>query len=255
MSTRLLSDGFSISPSSHFRQEIPGLFDPEFRELIESEVKVLEPDVVAGGYGRFRRHSKALLFPDTKNLVFLAPQEGKVRYNQGAYNPEYNGVARALNPISGALLAHSVLAELVWHNFAQTDWSAYQLVFPLCVGFSIIRFFIPEDVVGFANVGATPDALHQDGEVFTFAHLIERRNVEGGENVIAGAEFVGKHPSCVARAAIKATFTLREYFDSYVVFDPMVSHHVNGVSRHRESQSAARAVLLIDFTPIKLIHQ
>ena len=45
----------------------------------------------------------------------------------------------------------------------------------------------------------TPNALHQDGHKFSFVHLVNRKNADGGENVIAarGGKYVGCQPDDV----------------------------------------------------------
>lgn len=45
----------------------------------------------------------------------------------------------------------------------------------------------------------TPNALHQDGHKFSFVTLVNRKNAEGGENVIAaqGGKYVGCQPDDV----------------------------------------------------------
>ena len=92
--------------------------------------------------------------------------------------------------------------------------------------------------------------LHQDGEPYTFAHLIYRRDAEGGENVIATPQCAGSIPDDVAAEGILDRFVLHRPLDSYGVKDDLVSHYVAPVTVAAGAVTAERAVLLIDFTPM-----
>ena len=249
--------GFTHAPADPQATGTAGVFAPAFQALIRREIAQLEPDVIIdqAGSGRYRRHSKALLFVEDGELRVMTPKNGVMIYNQGEYNTELPNARRELHVLSADLLTAPALQALVWHDFGQTRWDGYDLSLPLCVGFSMIRFFIAADAKAESAIGATPDALHQDGEVYTFAHLLERDNAEGAGNIIAPPHCAGQHPRSVSPRDILADFTLNEYFDSYAIFDPKVSHYVSALRRQRDGQAAARTVLLVDFTPMKLIHQ
>jgi len=250
----LLKQGYSVTHGGVLETRLPELFTPGFRQIVANEINELEADENHLTHGRFRRHGKALLFPEDHQIRFLKPQGNAIVYNQGRYNPEYSH-PRRLSPLSHAFLSEAAVNSLIWHDFRQTDWNGYDLSFPLCVGLSIIRFHLSEKASQDAKIGATPNTLHQDGEVFTFAHLLEHNNVDGGYNYISTPGNCGKHPSVLDKKDILATFRLESYFDSYAIFDPRVSHHVDEISPVKKNRETARTVLLIDFTPMKLIHQ
>jgi hypothetical protein len=68
--------------------------------------------------------------------------------------------------------ANSLLRKLVLFDFSETRWSE-QAQLPLHVGVHMIKISVPQD----SELGlSSPDVLHQDGEPYTFAHLIYRRN-------------------------------------------------------------------------------
>lgn len=255
--TLLVNDGYSYHAADTLQNKLNAVFEDPFRSLIMKEVDQLEADVIIDGVGsgRYRRHSKALLYPQEMELRFLKPRDGMTTYNQGAFNAEHPNKIRELHTISEELLSTPALQSLVWYNFEQTQWEGYDLTFPLCIGFSIIKFFISGKADQSRSIGATPDALHQDGEVYTFAHLLERTNANGALNVIAPPEAAGNHPAAIDETNIIEQFTLENYFDSYAIFDPKVSHYVSGISRRVDGSDGSRTVLLVDFTPMKLIHQ
>lgn len=67
-------------------------------------------------------------------------------------------------------------ASLSLTTFAESIWSM-----PVDVGVHAIRY-VPRP--GFPVV-PTPNQLHKDGESYTFIHLIRRRGITGGENLVA----------------------------------------------------------------------
>ena len=65
----------------------------------------------------------------------------------------------------------------------------------------------------------------------------------------------GKHPPSIVPEDIGAAFRLEGYFDSYAIFGPLIRHHVNEIRQQKLYGLAVRTVFLIDFTPMKRIHQ
>jgi hypothetical protein len=97
---------------------------------------------------------------------------------------------------------------------------------------------------------SSPPVLHRDGEFYTFAFLLERRNVMGGENVIGSLNVANKHPNEIPASEIIARFTLQKPLEGYVVDDHRVSHFVDAVVVDEATACLGyRTILLIDFTP------
>ena len=71
-----------------------------------------------------------------------------------------------------------------------------------------------------------PSVPHQDGEPFTCIHLINRDAVQGGLSQV----YRNTPVESVSRAgALLAEVVLREMFDTLVVWDKGVFHHVTPV--------------------------
>ncbi|KEF38678.1 2OG-Fe dioxygenase [Schinkia azotoformans MEV2011] len=96
---------------------------------------------------------------------------------------------------------------------------------------------------------SSPNNLHQDGEPFTFAHLIKRENVVGAINAIATPKNAGKTLSEVDKQELHATFEISNPLDSYGVYDPLVSHYVSPIEKGIKDKPGERSVILIDFQP------
>jgi hypothetical protein len=101
------------------------------------------------------------------------------------------------------------------------------------VGVHLIRIEALPEVPGLP----TPEGLHQDGELFTFCHLVRRVGVEGGHWLVEPL------PSG-ARRCIEN----RDYLDTLVVHDPRVRHGVTELCSAGPGPGY-RDVLLIDFDP------
>jgi hypothetical protein len=97
---------------------------------------------------------------------------------------------------------------------------------------------------------SSPPVLHRDGEWITFAFLVERRNVTGGENVIATLGSANREPRDVSPTDILERFTLENPWEGYVVDDQKVTHYVDSIFLDEVAAGCGwRTVLLIDFTP------
>ncbi|GAA1982113.1 2OG-Fe dioxygenase family protein [Amycolatopsis minnesotensis] len=213
----------------------------------------LPVDPYAESSGRFRRFGRGVLLPWSGEFDWMpetaadASSDAVNRYQQGTHNPEYADQVRQLPSLTEAIKNSSLLAELIRFDFARTSWHDEDRCWPIHVGVHLIKLSVAGPG---ARAAATPDMLHQDGEPYTFAHLIYRCNASGGENVIAAAQCAGKSPDDVPEDSVLARFTLSRPLDSYGVKDDMVSHYVAPVTAGPGPGPSERAILLIDFTPM-----
>jgi hypothetical protein len=133
-------------------------------------------------------------------------------------------------------------------DFQQTYWDDDDLAFPLHVGVHLVKLVADRDGT---EAVASPNELHQDGESFSFAHLVYRRNSEGGINIIAPPHFRGKQPEEVPHRERLAEFQLTGPLESYGVADKLVCHYVSPVRKGKGAGPGERAVVLTDFTPTR----
>ena len=250
----LASKGYCKWSSKEFAKCVPGLKCDRFNSLLVSEVQSLElQEQTTLKSGRKRKHHKMFLLHDRNELVWFQPNDGKSIYYQGQYNTEHTE-PREFDAFSRELLECATLRDLILFNFSLTRWGNDALQYPLCVGLSLIQFFVSEEDEPSQFVGATPNHFHQDGEVYTFAHLIDATNSIGGINYIAPPELAQTKCEDADPRNILSEFRLFDFFDSYAIHDPSVSHHVTPVRKQNPSQDATRTIFLIDFTPMRLIH-
>jgi hypothetical protein len=226
-------------------------FDPSYVALL-SEFEDLPPDPYAPGTNRYRRYARCVIFPWSGETQWIPDARadggrGVNGYYQGDYNPEYVGVVRTLPAFTETALANPLIAEIVKFDFEQTRWSETDLANPLHVGVHLIKLSV--DLDG-AEAVSSPNVLHQDGEPFVFAHLVYRKNVEGGRNVIATPRWRGRMPVEVPDDEMVAEFMLTKPLESYGVTDHMATHYVSPIRKGSGSGPGERAVILTDFTPM-----
>ncbi|ANN15924.1 hypothetical protein SD37_09895 [Amycolatopsis orientalis] len=223
---------------------------------LTAQFEQLPVDPYSKNEGRYRRYGRGVLLPWNNRFYWMPdavadmPDGSSVSFNdyqQGRHNPEFAGVVRHMPGLTEAIKRNSLLTELIRFDFARTTWEEAELCRPFQVGVHLLKLSV-DDPGGRAV--ASPDMLHQDGEPYTFAHLIYRRDAEGGENVIATPASAGSSPDDVATENVLDRFVLRRPLDSYGVKDDLVSHYVAPITVAAGAESAERAVLLIDFTPM-----
>ena len=110
------------------------------------------------------------------------------------------------------------------------------------------------DLPGFSS----PDCFHQDGEPFTFAHLVQRNSNAGGRNNYIGKiKCRNKKLTEISKEDIIDSFVLKKFLESFAVYDNAVSHYA--VSHYVDhlikidptGEPAQRTMILIDFSLTK----
>lgn len=200
---------------------------------------------------RHRRYGRFLYIPWQDVLLeqpAIIDDAGQrvVEYVQPlSFNSEHGGKRRPFTPLHPVTRHNIALLELIRFDFwslpIPEDWAGM----PITVGVHQVSLYPANGKIAVSS----PNHFHQDGEPFTYVHLMERRNVEGGFNYIGGPELAGFHPSEVDQNHIKDSFLLESFLDSFVVYDKMVSHYVGEVMEGNGLGVPIRAALLIDFTP------
>ncbi|MCP9985360.1 2OG-Fe dioxygenase family protein [Streptomyces sudanensis] len=226
--------------------------DEAFRSL-RAEFLDLPPDPYAPEVGRNRRYARGVFLPWSREFDWIPDthlgERGRMNgYYQADHNPEYVGVVRELPAMSETARNNPIIREILSFDFAQTRWSRDDAAFPLHVGVHLIKLAVDDPR---HEAISSPNELHQDGEPFVFAHLVYRRNVVGGVNVIAPPKYRGKLPSDVPDGEALAEFELTRPLESYGVTDEKVSHYVSPIRRGTAAETGERAVVLVDFTPMR----
>lgn len=210
----------------------------------------LPPDEYAPHLHRYRRYARAVIMPRSYHIEWLPETiiDGKPyhEYFQGSFNPEYKNEYRRFPSLTKDVLNNRLLKEILLFDFKQTFWTKEDALMPIHAGVHFVKLYVENE--GEVAV-SSPANLHQDGEPFTFAHLMKRRNVKGGMNAIGTPAVRGKMPEEVPEEEIMTTFYLTEPLESYGVYDPLVTHYVGSVTKGEEKGSGERSMILIDFQP------
>ncbi|MFD3545841.1 2OG-Fe dioxygenase family protein [Streptomyces sp. NPDC058655] len=213
----------------------------------------LPPDPYAPGTNRFRRYSHAVYLPWKDELSWIPgtpdPVHGTVTdFAVGQNEPEHPPTRRALPGVPETLLGNPLLLRLLRWDIEQVLSLKNLGRRPLWAGVHFIKLRVDhpgQDAV------SSPNCLHQDGGsagTFTFAHLISRTNVTGGQNVIATPDSAGLQPED-PWADIHARFTLTHPLEGYAVHDHRVSHYVGPVRAGSEPGPGERSILIVGLAP------
>ncbi|SFP86302.1 2OG-Fe dioxygenase [Salibacterium halotolerans] len=210
----------------------------------------LPTDEYAPHLNRYRRYGRALVMPGTHDVTWLPETwiDGHAYYEyfQGSFNPEYMGEYRRFPALWPSSMENRLLREMIVQDFRETFWTREDALMPFHAGVHFVKLKVenPGDVAV-----SSPNTLHQDGEPFTFAHLIRRKNISGGLNAVSVPRHRGKMPADIPQDDIKQSFYLDEPLESYSVYDPLVTHYVGDVTKGETEGSGERCAVLIDYQP------
>jgi hypothetical protein len=212
-------------------------------EFIDLPADPYEPEA-----GRYRRYGRGLYLPWSAEFQWMPDAAGNGTgngYYQGEHNPDYSHVVRDLPTLTASTRKNPLLLDILAFDFAQTRWNPADSCWPLHVGVHLIKLSVERrDHAAFSS----PNELHQDGEPFVFAHLMYRRNADGGHNVIAAPKCSGMQPADIPDNLLVDQFELTEPLQSYGVYDEKISHYVAPIRQGPVDSPGERAVILVDFT-------
>lgn len=244
--SRLETNGFA-----HYQPAVD--YDDHDRDLLKAEFLELEPDEFAPqGVRRFRRYGNGIIIPwaEREDVFWIPPVmsggECRAGYDQGTNNPDHQSI-RFFNALSERCRSSHILQQLVLDDFSHTFWQHAGHEFPIYFGVHFVK--IESHDVGDVGI-SSPNCFHQDGEPFTFAHLVHRSDTtEGGINYIGRPSVRNRPLDQVTPHDIVAEFTLHGFLESFAVFDPAVCHYVDPVRKSAGSgANAERCIILIDFS-------
>jgi hypothetical protein len=220
-------------------------------ENLKREFKNLPADSYAPGLNRFRRYSRAIVIPGENRIEWIKDMEGEngekvSEYFQGSFNPEFTDEYRCFPSLTESAKGNDLLNKIIQIDFNKTYWGLRDLLLPVHVGVHFVKLKVEEDN---QEAISSPNHLHQDGEPFTFAHLISAINLDGGVNAIATPKHAGSLPENVPSEDLLAEFKLEKPLQSYGVSDEKVSHYVSSIKKDKLGNVAERSVILIDFMP------
>jgi hypothetical protein len=226
---KVKSEGYALVASKVLYESIPSSL--EF--LIEILVKLgmdAPLDVHVEPATRSRLHDKLVLLPWNRTLVRLPllcyyrdlsvwPQQGR----------QYQSLGKSF-------LQSSELIDLLLFDLSLCPVSEVDLCYPIEVGLNLIKI----SASPIQNGISPPNRPHQDGESFVLIHLIERCNVVGGESQTFDLDGTRLWEG-----------TLVEPFDTLVLDDNCVLHHVGETSVAQQSEQGHRTVLVVDLSPMR----
>ncbi|AWK14490.1 2OG-Fe dioxygenase family protein [Candidatus Fukatsuia symbiotica] len=226
------------------------------KEEISAEFNMLALDNYAPeNVARFRRYGSALLLPwfNEPEILWIPTIQDEngnhlSGYDQGNNNPEH-GNMRYFHSLSKNIKNNHFLKKIIINNFNDT-FNLKTHYLPIYIGVHFIKIECSDNTKPGIS---SPNCFHQDGEPFTFAHLISRKeNTAGGINFIGKVSAKNKRLEEVDKQEILNEFTLHEFLDSFAVCDEAVSHYVSPIYKIKDSNGKAeRCIILIDYSKTK----
>ena len=222
---------------------------------LQQEFKSLELDPFRPSETlRYRCYGNALILPweDELKVKWIPSKNINNKnlsgYDQGGNNPEHSSM-RYFASIHEKVKRTSFLNDLVIEDYKLT-FGFEDLSLPVYVGIHFVKLYSTD--MSLPSI-SSPDCFHQDGELFTFAHLVYRsENADGGVNYFACTTQRNLRLEDVDQSKIISSFTLKNFGDSFAVHDPDVCHYVSPITpKKNEIKSAERWMILIDFSKTK----
>jgi hypothetical protein len=209
-------------------------------------------DAPSDGSSRKRFYSRYIVGPyATVDSLDLRPYSSSFMssdYQQASdINPEQYGAVRSYAPLPAAVWSNALLREMIFFDLSLLPLNDFWLNArrnPVSVGIHLIRMVASP---GKPSV-PSPSIPHQDGEPFTFIHLINRRGIIGGNSeVYHNVPMNGFN----TRGELIENFVLENSLDTFAIWDKDVFHHVTPVVVADGHEEGVRDVLIIDFTPLE----
>lgn len=226
----LRENGFVVFGGDDFA--VPSALTKSLDTLVRAYDQ-LPRDPYSQDANRYRCHQRFVLVPHPFTVI---PTEISNYTQSIRLNSEDGGTIRKFAPLPDGLAENSFLRMLIRHDFMHSPFAdvvSNNLTYD--VGLHLIRLHPRAD----RSAKSSPDRLHKDGEWVTWIHLISRRNVRGGENLVTDND-----------KQVLARVTLEQRLDTIAVWDDMVYHHVSAVEVAEGQDEGHRDILLVDFTPM-----
>ncbi|KQT21342.1 MULTISPECIES: 2OG-Fe dioxygenase family protein [unclassified Bradyrhizobium] len=213
------------------------LTDEQYKSLatVQDHFNSLPLDTYDESANRCRQLSRYVLLPFA-GLLMPRPNKALIYQQNVSFNAEAKGIERRFAALPEAIIKADFLRELIMHDFVNSPLDPEMLSGPIEVGVHFIRLRATPDRPGVA----VPNRLHKDGEPVTWIHLMNRRDVVGGESIITDN----------SQAKLLCEATLSTPLDSIGIVDDMVWHMVKPVRVAEPATVGIRDVILVDFTPM-----
>ncbi len=203
--------------------------------IVQNHFDKLPLDTYDEGANRYRQLTRYVLLPFA-GLLVPRPNRAQIYRQALGFNEEAMGIDREFEAAPDAICEAEFVRALIMHDFANSPLDENMMSGPIEVGVHFIRMRATSDRPGVA----VPNRLHKDGEPVTWIHLMNRRGVVGGENVITDN----------SQAQVLCETTLNAPLDSIGIVDDLVWHMVKPVRVAETETVGVRDVILIDFTPM-----
>lgn len=221
-------------------------------ENLKESFTILPKDPYDSSGTRYRQYSRAVYLPWKGSIDWVSDDSisdglKKIPYYQGEFNPEHSLKWRYFDPISKVILDNPVFKKIIEIAVKEAVWEEIDFYRPISIGAHVIS----QKVDLLSNEAfQSPCCMHQDGEMYDYVFLIDRKNIEGGMSYIANTASVNILPENVHNDNVIDRFTLNEPLEGFGVKDIDVSHGVERIRLKKGANSGYRNTILVDLTPM-----
>lgn len=239
-------------------KELIGDFDTDELDKMLAHVKQLPYETVNNddlirqrcvGYAHLSHIHDLLYFQypeyDPKNGHFIQNYE-----LPSDANPDFKNIEgekpRNYIALDSDLVANKALHKIIHIGYQMSPLPKEFEDKPMEVEIQFIKYVprVGKDAV------STPITVHQDQDWAFCVFLINRENVEGGENSFVSKEHVGKELHEVPADGILKKYTFMNVFDGVSVDDQNIGHHVAPVSLKHGKGAGERTILILSYKPL-----
>ena len=165
-------------------------------------------------------------------------------------NPDFKNASgqkpRNYIALDADLVANKALHKIIHIGYQMSPLPQEFEDKPMEVEIQFIKY-VPRDG---QDAVSTPTIVHQDQDWAFCVFLINRENVEGGENSFVTKEHVGKELHEVPKDGVLKRYTFNHLFDGVSVDDQKIGHHVAPVSLKYGKGTGERTILILSYKPL-----
>lgn len=245
----------------NYQQLTPNLFDPlpvrtaltlkgfgRFKMVVSRDFKS-QIDALTAAFGdlpfdphdkrktRRRAYQKLVMHPWDRHL---AVRPVSTYFQEPEFNAVDGGTPRVFASL-GRVANNEFLQALIQNLFTAIPLTTESLLSVWDVGIHFVRMEAREGLPALAS----PPYPHKDGEPITCITVISRKNIVGGRTIICKAITPEKNPKDVLEDCVL------EPFETAMVVDSDVFHHVTDVEVVAGMAAGHRDVILTEFTPFR----
>lgn len=217
------------------------------KDVILKEFNELPIDNYAPDSGRYREMITGYIDVKNKRVIYHngvdRGGDSCFTYDQGAFNPEIKEL-RYFKSVSETFKQTEFLTNLLLTDFNITDLETHSREELVFFEVQLIKF---EVNIERPIALCCPQVIHQDGNQYAFAHLIQRENIIGAFNCIGNMNCLNQEYIHANKEDILSEFVMYDFMESYGCDDTTLAHYVSDVKLANGATDGKRGIITVAF--------